>query len=331
MGSEKPQRIIALTCESDEHLPYVERHLESGLIVINPENIIHGDGLSYEFVDGEVRITYRDETLDNIKSVWYHKPARATLDTLIKHDILVDEANAEYKLDAINRHYDMIRAQYGDALWVSNYYNVIRASQKPLQYAEAARLGFNVPDTIFTSDAEAARRFMFDHSSVVLKPISTVSPTNDEGESLKMFTRIIDPGTLSLEGLEQTPSIFQEAITDIGAELRVTVVGDKVFPAVVDGSDANDPTIRDWRVGYYTGNFKAEAFDELPPDIAEACVVLTKRLGLQYGAIDLIIDKQGKIWFLEINPNGQWLFIENQTGQPIGQAIADLLETGGRE
>lgn len=331
MGFERPQKIIALTRESDDHLPYVERHLESGLIVIDPENIIHGDGLSYEFVDGELRIVYQDEILDNVKSIWYHKPTRATRDTFIKNDIAVEETNAEYKLDAVNRHYDMIRAQHGDALWVSNYYNIIRASQKPLQYVEAARLGFNVPDTIFTSNVEAARQFMSDHSSVVLKSISTVSLTNEEGEPLRMFTRIIDPGTLSLEGLEQTPSIFQEAITDIGVELRITVVGDKVFPAIVSGIDANDPTVRDWRVGYYMGNFKAEPFYELPPDVADSCVRLTKRLGLQYSAIDLIVDKQGKEWFLEINPNGQWLFIENQTGQPIGQAIADLLETGRRE
>lgn len=172
---------------------------------------------------------------------------------------------------------------------------------------------------------------MKEHPSVVLKPISTVSPKNENGESLAMFTRLIDPNTISLTGLDKTPAIFQQAITDIGAELRVTVVGDKTFAAVVDGSDTNDPTVRDWRVGYYTGNFKAEAFDELPPDLAERCVALTKRLGLQYGAIDLIIDKQGKEWFLEINPNGQWAFVEDQTSQPIGRAIADLLETGQRE
>ena len=50
------------------------------------------------------------------------------------------------------------------------------------------------------------------------------------------------------------------------------------------------------------------------------------RLNLRYGAIDFICDQQGELWFLEINPNGQWAWIENLTGYPIAAAIADELE-----
>lgn len=327
-------RIVALTGEHDDHIPYVERHLdESRLIVVDPEKIMEGDGLSYQIIDGQLRIVYMGEVLDDVKSVWYRKPRRLTLDQLnpSQEEERVPPRYQGYAIDALNRHYDSIRAQFPDALWVSDYYDIMRASQKPRQLAEAARLHFKIPDTLFTSDPQAARQFVNDYPVTVTKQISTVSPMGKNGEGSVLMTRIVDPETIRLSDLPLAPSIFQEAITDIGAELRVTVVGDKVFPAVVDGSDANDPTIRDWRVGYYTGNFKAEAFDKLPSDIAESCVALTKRLGLQYGAIDLIIDKQGKVWFIEINPNGQWVFIEDQTKQPIGRAIADLLEAGHRK
>ncbi|MEV4245300.1 hypothetical protein AB0J63_18065 [Streptosporangium canum] len=52
--------------------------------------------------------------------------------------------------------------------------------------------------------------------------------------------------------------------------------------------------------------------------------------GLTYGAIDLILTPDGRYVFLEINPNGQFLWIEDATGLPIGAAIGDLLMSGVR-
>ena len=82
--------------------------------------------------------------------------------------------------------------------------------------------------------------------------------------------------------------------------------------------------VRDWRIG--TNEELVIKAYTLPKTIARKCIFLTKKLGLNFGAIDLVQDKQGKAWFLEINPNGQWAFIEEKTGQPIGRAIAALLE-----
>lgn len=67
-----------------------------------------------------------------------------------------------------------------------------------------------------------------------------------------------------------------------------------------------------------------EAHD-FPADLAEKCVRLLKELGLGFGAIDMLVDSAGEYWFLENDPNGQWAYVEQATGQPIGKAIADLL------
>lgn len=64
---------------------------------------------------------------------------------------------------------------------------------------------------------------------------------------------------------------------------------------------------------------------KLPLDVAQQCVKLTKDLGLNFGAIDLVQAKDGSVWFLENNANGQWGFIELATKQPIGRAVADFL------
>jgi glutathione synthase/RimK-type ligase-like ATP-grasp enzyme len=53
------------------------------------------------------------------------------------------------------------------------------------------------------------------------------------------------------------------------------------------------------------------------------------RLGLVYGAIDVRLTPEGRYVFLEVNPAGQWLFIEHATGQPISAELASRLVAGG--
>jgi glutathione synthase/RimK-type ligase-like ATP-grasp enzyme len=66
----------------------------------------------------------------------------------------------------------------------------------------------------------------------------------------------------------------------------------------------------------------------LPPEVQERCVRLVEKLELCYGAIDLIPTPDGRYVFIEINPSGQYLWIENETGLPITAAICDLLMAG---
>ena len=66
----------------------------------------------------------------------------------------------------------------------------------------------------------------------------------------------------------------------------------------------------------------------LPRDVAQRCVQLVERLGLCYGAIDMVLTPDGRYVFLEINPNGQYQWIEDFTGLPISDAICDLLTFG---
>jgi glutathione synthase/RimK-type ligase-like ATP-grasp enzyme len=61
----------------------------------------------------------------------------------------------------------------------------------------------------------------------------------------------------------------------------------------------------------------------LPNDVAKGCMDLVRRLGLRFGAIDLVLEPSGDYRFLEVNPNGQWGWIQTRTGQPIAGAIVD--------
>ncbi len=103
------------------------------------------------------------------------------------------------------------------------------------------------------------------------------------------------------------------------------MVGSKVYAAITHDDGVKEiEQVRDWRVGQLLGRIHFDQY-RLPRYMAAKCVALVKRMGLAFGAIDLVMDKAGKLWFLEINPNGQWAFIEDDTAQPIGKAIAELL------
>jgi glutathione synthase/RimK-type ligase-like ATP-grasp enzyme len=189
-------------------------------------------------------------------------------------------------------------------------------------------MGFKVPATLFTSNKESAAQFLQTHDTCVVKSLSNTFPINQETGAAEMFfTHKIEKGEIvDLNGLNLAPAIFQEAITS-GFDIRVTIVGKKVFAAAIhiDIKEKKFARTLDWRAGDYAGKQQFEPF-ELPASIADRCIRYIEALGLCYGAIDLIQDMQGDIWFLENNPNGQWAFVEAETGQEIGKALAHLLE-----
>lgn len=317
-----PKVVLVIGEKEDAHLPFVKRHLSTPLIVIDAAATMAGEELNFSLQKGELRITHRDRLLDNVTGVWLR--GRRIPRPL---HIPVPPVYQEYSKSALLGHTNALYAHLEKSRWVSDYYAIQRAEHKPLQLHLAARLGFSVPDTIFTSSPIQARQFIDSYAVSITKPIGRLYITDKERGMDSMFftTKIRKGEEVDLSGLSVAPAIFQQAI-DAVADLRVIVIGDKVFPAIImDKKLDPDSPIRDWRIAPHTGEMHIEPY-KLPKDIADKCLTLVKKLGLQYGAIDLVLDKKGNIWFLENNPNGQWAFVEEATGQPIGKALADLLQ-----
>jgi glutathione synthase/RimK-type ligase-like ATP-grasp enzyme len=211
---------------------------------------------------------------------------------------------------------------------VSDVPAIIRAEHKPLQLLLAEDFGLRVPSTMITSDAEAATAFVESQPATVIKPLCSAALAGDVRHA---FLAVRVHGTDGLAGelvnLKWAPAVFQRAI-DAVADLRVTIVGDEVFVARldVDREAIGQPGIRDWRIRQTDGLPPFEPDGTLSKQIRRACREMTRALGLKFSAIDLVVDVHGDVWFLELNPNGQWGFVELATGQPIGAAMAALLE-----
>ncbi|GGM71401.1 ATP-grasp ribosomal peptide maturase [Thermopolyspora flexuosa] len=211
------------------------------------------------------------------------------------------------------------------ARWVSHPEKLTTAQYKPLQLTVARRRGLRVPDTLVTNDPDAARAFLRERDRVVYKSLSGRPVAKGARvPQVVMTTEITDEHAAHLDRVRVTPCLFQEYVKK-DHEIRAVVVGREVFAAAVD-SQASAHTAVDWR-------FDAPGLDwsacELPEPVARACVEVVADLGLAFGAVDLIVTPAGDHVFLEVNGNGQWLWLEEEAGLPIGAAIANLLAGEG--
>jgi glutathione synthase/RimK-type ligase-like ATP-grasp enzyme len=105
------------------------------------------------------------------------------------------------------------------------------------------------------------------------------------------------------------------------AEIRATVVGSRIFSGKIN-SQVNPETKIDWR--HKPFDIEEEPI-ELPPELEAKIHALMRAFGLIYGALDLIVTPEGRHVFLEVNPAGQYLWVEAKTKLPITAALADVL------
>ena len=213
------------------------------------------------------------------------------------------------------------QAVYGmfDALpcrWVNPRCEDESAHHKPYQWAIAQKVGLHLPRTLVTNQPDIAQKFiseMGERKTIFKAFLASIEEWRE--------TRLVERDDLDrLDLVRYAPVIFQEYVD--GVDLRITVVGKKVFAAEIDARKTSYPF--DMRMVIGETSIRPV---ELPPEILKSILELQDRLGLYYGAIDMRRTAKGEYFFFEVNPAGEWLFIERHTGMEISQAVADFLAT----
>jgi hypothetical protein len=271
----------------------------------------HG-ALAMSFGDGprERRLTVdgADIALDAVRAVWWRRPQPYGVDPAI--------ADPETRTFTVHEVHEAIEGLWLtlDATWVNDPARDTMAARKLWQLDVARACGLAVPRTLVTSDPAAARAFADAQGAA-----GTIYKPFQGNERLWRETRVLRAEELGqLDAVRHAPVIFQEYVE--GDDLRVTIVGDRLFPAWIRP-----------KPGAYAADMRMELGEAaiepcvLPEAIETGLRRLMARLGLVYGAIDLKRRADGAHVFLEVNPAGQWLFVEDQTAQPIAAALADAL------
>ncbi|MDT3398139.1 ATP-grasp ribosomal peptide maturase [Streptomyces sp. B1866] len=264
---------------------------------------------------GTLRTATRTVDLSRVRAVYRRRPGPYRFDHLPARDAEFAIAQARHGLGGV------LDALPG-ALYVNHPRRNAAADYKPVQLAAAAELGFPVPATLITNDPRTARDFTEDHGPVVYKPLRGTSYRDDDGMPLTIWTQEVNPADLD-DTVSGTAHLFQERVRK-QADVRVTVIGREIFAVRID-TGGEDGVLLDWRRDYTRHTY---AVVSLPGHIQQALHRFLDRFGLLFGCFDFALDTDGALWFLELNPNGQFAWLADATGLPMAAAMADLLRKG---
>jgi glutathione synthase/RimK-type ligase-like ATP-grasp enzyme len=259
--------------------------------------------------------------LSRITAAWDRRPrapkAHETItDSLIRHH--VEQESAAFLSDLWHTL---------DCLWLpATNSKVLRAQHKASQLQVAAALGFVIPPTLITNNPQDLLAFYRQHNGQIVSKAFYHATLQCEQRAKRppygMFAKPVGSRDVGYaDTVRYLPTIFQ-AYVPKEVELRITVVGQQVF-AVAIHSQQTRHTRHDWR-RYDLAHTPHKPHD-LPEQVRGLCLQLVEQLGLCYGAIDMVLTPDGRYVFLEVNPSGQYLWLEKLTGLPISDAICDLL------
>jgi len=315
-----PDTVLIVTNDHDEHADAVIVELNRRNVPVfrfHPEDFPHSCSVSIEIDDGrihgELRTADRRVAFADICAAWYRR----------SRNLYMGATNrTSEKLD------DYVKAQSTativalcaglETLWVSHPFKLRRGEVKALQLAEASRAGLKIPQTLISNDPARAATFVdaLGDTECAIKPLQAIGVTDEHGYRLPLTTTL--PAGYSLESLALAPTMLQPYVNK-AFELRCVVIGQKIFCAKLD-SQADEKSRVDWR----GGDPEHEIFT-LPRAVEASIHRLMDSFELNFASLDMIVTPEGEYVFLELNPNGQWLWLEYELGLPLVTSMADLL------
>lgn len=204
---------------------------------------------------------------------------------------------------------------FENAKWINSPMYTYRAENKLYQLDCAKQLGFDIPKTIV---GNICPEDIEDENEYIIKSLDTALFSIDEKEMFT-YSTVVNGKELKSSQLNNAPIIIQQFLKE-KTDLRVTVIDDNIFGVSItkDGNKING----DWRI---------KSKDELeylpiviPKKIQSKIFDLMKKLNLNFGGIDFAL-VNGKYYFIEINPTGEWGWLVRTSKLPIDKAIVDSI------
>lgn len=297
---------------------------EFGVVRVNSENL--STNLNYcfhwsdtgNFINQRLVLADSGISAENISVIWYRKPEKPT-----PHPALIDPAAKEC---SEQEYKELLRSFIGffpRAKWVNDYWQMQKYSVKANQIWIAKQVGLSVPETVLTNDISVIRELGNRHAEIITKSIYYAG-FGWGGTQYGCFTYVLSPdelNRLTSEELAYAPSMFQQRVNKV-QELRVTVIEGEVIACEIQTQHHTLENI-DWRIEDVEDI--PHKIVDIPDDVAARLKKMLSIMGLNFGAFDLIVDETGTYYFIEVNPNGQYYWMEILTGAPLTEAMVSLI------
>ncbi len=297
------KKILIITSSVDETVSYIIKKYSEAADFFR----VNVDKFSeYKFYIGNdgwcISNEYSSINYENLHSIYYRKPVLPDLrmydsqyHLLIKRDII----------SVINGIVDSFQGN------VITKPSILRkAENKVYQMVYVSRNGWNIPKSYIGNDKHLSNEYK--QSLSIIKPLTIGKTYGKNGWELYQ--------TNLFRGIEEdialTPVYLQHYIKK-QYEVRITIIAKKVYAVRIDTKNKID-----WRMDY--SNHRYSLID-CPKDIIRKCYQMMLDFNLVFGAFDFIVTPENEWIFLEINPNGQWLWLEQSLGLDISQHILNNL------
>lgn len=319
-GSRRPQ-VAILTINNDFHGLAVKKALEDtygvDCYIIENDLIADTGGLSWATIeDFEATLPTSDGQRVKVKdldAIWWRRIIPHGEYQLPEH--ITDPAHIEIIInDCRTASLGVLLTEFNGS-WVSHPESARIAENKLVQLQAALRAGFRVPQTLVSQNPEDIRRFCASlNNQVVVKALSgTMKATT--------WTRMVDEKLLaSDESLRLCPTIYQEFVTGT-RHLRINCFGKTINAALIEAEEL------DWRANLEVPITHVELSDDLKARLHHVLELLNLKMGI----VDLKINDEGEPVWLEVNPQGQFLFLEGICGMPLTAAMSEFLYNEARQ
>ena len=257
-------------------------------------------------IDDKVYIANFEE----VKGIYFRAPV--FLRTQSKKELTLNEQLERNQWSSFLRNLIVFK----NAFWINNPVDVYRAENKMYQLCIAQECGFKIPKTMVTNSSKIQ---INEHNEYIIKSLDTAL-FYDMEKKQEMFTysNVVRGEELREYDLKQAP-IFVQEFLEPKIDCRITYVRKNFFSVMIKKNDRG--IYGDWR--FYKEQLDYVPFI-LPEDVRNSINQLMNKLNLKFGGIDLAY-VNGEYYFIEVNPTGEWGWLEIRAGMDISSAIKDAL------
>lgn len=257
----------------------------------------------------EVSVGPKSVDLGTVEAIWYRRAMQPSVVTVLtpgERSFIAGEL----------RHLATGLILNPSVRWVNPIDHVSVAEHKLYQLRVAQEIGFRIPKTLVSNNPLRLREFVGGNpGATICKPIFH-GLLVDGSQRYSIYTRGISAEMIDDESVGLCPAFLQEQIPK-KSDVRATFIGPKCFVAEVTSS----ASFVDWRDPEAGATF---SISQLDLKHEAMCQQMLSRLGLVYGAFDFVMTPDGELVFLEVNPTGEWAWLESKLGFPMRDAFIQL-------
>ncbi|MEZ5040976.1 MAG: grasp-with-spasm system ATP-grasp peptide maturase [Saprospiraceae bacterium] len=199
--------------------------------------------------------------------------------------------------------------------------NKERNHNKLLSLLHAASVGLKIPHTVITTEKHDAVKSI-KQNEYITKAIHNIFTIHYDGLFSAVGTRLVSDYDLKSLGYYFFPTLFQKNI-EKEYELRIFFIKNKFFPMAIFSS-FDEQTKIDFRNYNRSKPNRCVPFI-LPDGIETKLKNFIKVMELDTGSIDMIVTKEYKFIFIEVNHIGQFGWLSDNCNYCIEKEIADYL------